>query len=727
MIRRFAAPLRWLIGLVLIGVLVLAWMTHQQLAPNPISLEISDGEYRPRVYARDATALRISYQSRWNVDDYIRLHDVPKRLRDAVILAEDQHFFEHAGMDWPARLHALWQNIVAMRTVRGASTITEQVVRIVQPRPRGLWARWIESFEAIRIERAYSKSEILEFYLNQVPYAANRRGVAQAARYYFSRALNTLSDREMLTLAVLVRAPSRLDLHRNPNGSKHGVRVLADRMRVADLLSKREHTALMKNRIETHRVALRTDAAHFVRHALRHQASTHGESKRAITTTLDPHLQRRASALLNERLDALEAYNARDGGLVIVDHVENHIVSWVVATNGEYSPFGIDTVITRRQPGSTLKPFLYALALERGWSAATEVPDAPLADAVGVGGLHQYRNYSRRHYGAVSVRDALGNSLNIPAIHTVKFVGIERFLQRLHRLGLRSLTKRADHYGEGLALGNAEVTLLELVEAYASIARQGRFTRAAHSLGGRADAKPTAVFSAEVATLVANILSDDQARRLEFGANGVLALPHQTAVKTGTSTDFRDAWAIGFNHRYTVGVWIGNLDRRPMRGVTGARGPAMILRSVFAELERKVEPRALALSPNLVVQEVCQATPDRSNCRKRNEYFLPKRLGAQPTVAAKSESHDAPTIRQPVVDLRLARDPRIPDALERFEFEVSGEITRVQWLVDDKVVGESAQPTWLWPLTPGTHTVSAVATTSDGKNWTLGPRRFYVR
>jgi penicillin-binding protein 1C len=527
---------------------------------------------RSQLTDRAGRPLSVTYENAWNLHEVVAFHEVPTLLREAFVQAEDQRFYHHGGVDWIARAHAALQNLRAGRVVRGASTISEQSVRMLQPRPRTLWSRWIEGIQAGRLEARFSKAEILAFYLNQVPYARQRRGVAQAARDYFDRDLETLAPGEMLALAVLVRSPVRLDLVRGTRAIEAPLLRLAERMHRAGALSARELRAVRGEGLALTRPAPPVAAAHFVRF-VRMQQATRSRRPARVTTTLDAALQERVQRLLDRRVERLRGRGVGDGAALVVDHLSGEILAWVDAGSFEDSEGGqIDAVLAPRQPGSTLKPLLYALAFEKGWSAATLVEDAPIADAVGHG-LHLYRNYSRNHYGPLRVRLALGNSLNVPAVRAIRFVGRADFLERLRRAGVTSLRAHPDHYGDGLALGNGEVALLELVHAYATLARGGRFEPLRWTVDPVAprDA-PRRVYDPEVSALIADILADPEARELEFGRGGLLDFPVQTAVKTGTSNDYRDAWALGFSHRFTAGVWMGNLDRRPMQDVTGSRG-----------------------------------------------------------------------------------------------------------------------------------------------------------
>lgn len=707
----------------------------------PASQDEQGTSHRAQVHDRHGRPLSFTLTSPWNIHDQVPLHQMPPLLRRAFVEAEDKRFFQHHGVDWWARLHAAWQNLRSLRVVRGASTISEQVVRILHPRPRSLWARWIEGLEAGQLERRFSKGEILDFYLNQVPFSARRRGVAQAARYFWDRDLETLSEREQLVLAVIGRAPERFDLHRNPNGISARIATLSDSMRDRDALTAEQHTLIATQSFEPRRGTLPVRADHFVRF-VRQRGYDQGDSDRArLRTTLDGALQERAQEILDARVRDLRGDHVTDGALLVIDNTDASIVAWVNA--GEFSKENgsqIDAVITPRQPGSTLKPLLYSLALMRGWTAATLIDDAPLSQAVGAG-LHSYRNYSRVYYGEIPLRAALGNSLNVPAIKTVQFTGTRDFLGFLRGAGFESLSQPPEHYGEGLALGNGEVTLYELTQAYAALANRGVWRPLRYTVGdseSERGSSPRVLVSPEVASVIGDILADPQARRFEFGSDGLLRFPVETAVKTGTSTDYRDAWAVGYSARYTVGVWMGNLNRSSMREISGARGPALVLRSVFAELERGGESRGLFRSPRLLHRETCGVSGALvgHECPRIHEVFV---VGTEPTRAcdhshathsAFDEQHSAsrarlserevnasqsaeptPSIMMPTPGLHIARDPRIPDNAERLVFEVERLEPQdtLEWIVDGVVVGHSerGKRTYPWALIPGRHLVRA--------------------
>ncbi len=721
--------LRFACGSALVASTVAALATVASLAPLPRTLPPlgeDDGGRVPHYVDRYGETLSLTYQNRWNLRDQVPLGEIPDLLQRAFVAAEDKRFYRHGGADWIARLNAAAANIEALRAVRGASTITEQVVRLLYPRPRTLWSRWVEGFDAARLESRFTKTEILQFYLNQVPYAGNRRGVTEAARDYFDRDLDTLDSKETLALAVLVRSPSRLDLHKSTGPIEEPIERLASRLHAEGILSESELARIESETLMVTPPKLDLDAAHFLRSIPPGLSKSAQNARSDVETTLDGSLQRRAQHLLDRQLAVLADRNVGDGAVLVVDHETDEILAWVNGGGFSQEQGGqIDMVTTPRQPGSTLKPFVYALAMEQGWTAATILDDEPTAEAVG-NGLHNFRNYSRQYHGPVRIREALGNSLNVPAIKAIQFTGRSRFLDLLRELGVTSLSEHPDYYGDGLVLGNGEISLFELVSAYATLARGGVYRPLKWTEDDPTTHRQRArrVLSAETSSVVADILSDSEARAIEFGRNSVLALPVQTAVKTGTSNDYRDAWVVGFSHRYTVGVWMGNLDRRPMSTVTGSLGPALVLRALFAELNRARESKPLYLSRKLRQVPICRESGllPTSSCPLTTEWFRPDAVptrscrlhGEMPTATAAASAvapRERIRIAQPSPGLFLALDPRIPDALERFELELDSlpAGARVEWWIDDAPFAKStvARGRASWPPSRGHHVAKA--------------------
>src|SRR3569833_2756533 len=681
------------------AVLGIATWCSMRVFPEDLN-SLTGTTVKSQVLARDGSPLSYSLENNCNTTDVVSLNEVPVLLQTALIVSEDQHFYEHGGVDWPARFAALVLDIRSGSAIRGASSITEQVVRIVHPRPRNLWSRWIEGFEATRLNAHVSKAQILESYLNQVPYAERRRGVAQAARLYFRRGLDTLSTGEQLALAVLVRSPVGMDLRRNAPRARSAGNQLADRLSMRGALSPAQRQQIRAEPWVLNDPTPSVEASHFVGRVL--TVSRGGPAQSQIRTTLDPNVQLTAQKILDGALAGLSKRHVHDGALLVIDHQHNEVLAWVVGG----SQSGYDTVLTPRQPGSTMKPLLYALALERGWTAATLIDDSDLSEAVG-GGQHTFHNYSHRQYGLLRLREALGNSLNIPAVKTLNYVGEDAFMDRLHLLGVRSLTQHADYYGDGLALGNGEVSLYEMAQAYTVLARQGRFQALTVLADDTAPRLESTVFTPAVATLIGNIMADPDARMLEFGRG--LQFPVDTAIKTGTSTDYRDAWAIAFDYRHTVAVWMGNLDGSATDGVTGAVGPAMVLRSVFSELNRNQDTRPLTLSRDLVRADICRRDGQLADatCETTAEWFVPGTVPARAMTAAGQAVEYR--LLQPTVGLLGAHEPRIPGEFEALPMRIApvSDLQRVEWYVDGTLAATTLSTNYPWPLEHGTHSVHA--------------------
>ncbi|HRI76932.1 MAG TPA: transglycosylase domain-containing protein [Alphaproteobacteria bacterium] len=718
--------LRLAIVLPLFCVLVVGAVTWASLQPVDESWRMAARDTaQPRVTDRGGQPLTASYHTRWNTSDIRALHDMPDLLVQAFLQSEDKRFYTHGGVDWRARGSALVQNIRARGTVRGASTVTEQVVRQLHPRPRSLWSKWLEGIEAAKLEKLASKPQILEFYLNQVPYASGRRGVAQAARYYFNRDVDTLSAKETLALAVLVRAPSGYDLYRDAARIDAAILRLADSLTSAGVLDGAARAHVAAQAFILQKPSLPVDAAHMVSYLRQHHASG-GAAE--LQSTLDAGLQMRVQKIVDDRVRALKAKNLHNAAALVADYRTGEILAWVVAGAGDAQTSGgqIDAVTVPRQPGSALKPFLYAAALDAGWTASTIIDDSPYSGAVGAG-LHRFRNYSNTFYGRITLREALGNSLNIPAVKTIRHVGVKNYLQTLHRLGFDSLARGAEVYDDGLALGNGEVTLLELVSGYAALASGGVQNPLHLLIDDPAPRGGARIYSEAAASLIGNILSDPHARQMEFGASSVLNFPLQTAVKTGTSTDYRDAWAVGYNDRYVAGIWMGNLDHRPTDGVTGGTGPALALRSVFSELNRGRTTEKLKISPQLVLRDVCiEDSRDAAHCYMRSEWFMPGAAAEEETTAAAAEAHYG--ILQPTEGLHMAIDPRVPMDMQEFAFRLSGlrEGQAVEWFVNGESLGApEAKTSHLWMLRRGQYKLHA-RITENGREVFATPEVGYV-
>jgi penicillin-binding protein 1C len=720
---------RWLAIAAAVGAaaaIVLAIATWHALMPMPASLGVqapATGASDTHFVAADGTPLNLSFSGRFNRANVLPAASIPKLLRDGFVASEDQRYWQHGGVDWTARFAALWGNFRAGHIERGASTIGEQVARILQARPRTYWSHWIAGFDAGRLLRRFGHARVLEFYLNQVPYGAQRRGVEQAARYYFGRDAGVLDPAEQLALVVLVRSPQGYDPRIHPRAVRRAVDQLAGRMLADKTISATEAEAIRRAPIQPGRQQLELKAGPFVLYATR-QAKARGLDAPVLRTTLDASLQRFVQQVLRKRVQELAQRGVHDGAALVVDNQTGAVLAWAVAPGDD--PFAIDPVVTPRQPGSALKPFVYGLALARlGWQADHVLEDTPLAERVDKG-VHRYRNYSGKHYGKVSLRYALANSLNIPAVRVAQAVGVPPIIDELQHFGFSTFKRGADFYGPAIVLGDGAVTLHDMVQGYASLARHGEFLPL-HVLEGVPQPDPVRVLPADVTSLLASILSDPDARAAEFGADSVLDLPLPTAVKTGTSSDYHDIWTLGFDNRYTVGVWMGNLGGAPTDQLTGSLGPAPVLRQIFARLRGTAPYAGLWHSPGLRAVATCEWIGPPP-CVQRQEWYLPP----QATLAARTKASEtsSPQIAQPLPGEMLAIDPRLPVSSQQFRFTLDANgrtIQRVEWQVDGKPLPASGEDTTSWVLVPGSHRVTAKVWVDGAVAATqLGPVEFSV-
>ena len=507
----------------------------------------------------------------------LALDEVPRHVIDAVLAAEDKRFYRHHGIDWLANVRAIVTGLSRGRIVSGASTITQQLVKISERRPRTFRAKFIESITALRLEQTWSKDQILAAYLNRLDFGNLNIGLAAAADYYFDKPVSDLSDAEAAFLAGLPKNPRKLNPHVAAEAARRRKETVLRRMRDNGQFDLARYERALNESLTIRPPQRRFRAPHFVEMVLQQLPET---PKAELKTTLDFRLNEQVEKIVRERLAQLREQNVRNAAAVVIDNASGDVVA-LVGSENYFAPGAgqVNGAWAQRSAGSALKPFTYLLAIERGATPATVVADVrtsfPSAD-----GFYRPENYNRRCYGPVRYRTALASSLNIPAVKVLLDAGGPAALhERLRECGLTTLHRPAEVYGLGLTLGNCEARLLEITNAYASLARLGEFrpwrVLSTSAMSSRRYSRPELVWQ------IADMLSDNSARTLAFGMNSALRFDYPVACKTGTSTDFRDNWTIGFTPEYSVGVWVGNFDGSPMREVSGVTGAGPILHSIF--------------------------------------------------------------------------------------------------------------------------------------------------
>lgn len=617
--------------------------------------------------------------------DWVRLDAVSPALIDTLLQAEDRDFYRHGGVDGSALLAAVWDSARGER--RGASTLTMQLAGLLDPdlraggQGRSPWQKLGQIRGAWRLESCWKKPEILEAYLNLAPFRGENQGLDAAARLLLGRAPHALDRRDSLLLVSLLPAP-------NASPRRVGERACELARRFADAPSCPALRAYIDAVLTTPRPPPPGPAL-----APELIAQLRPAAGQRLRTSLDAGLQESVRAVLRDQIGALKGRNVRDGAAVVLDNRSGEVLAWVGRRDDGGSARFVDGVTAPRQAGSTLKPFLYGEALERRLlTAASLLDDAPLSIDVG-GAAYVPQNYDRLFRGPVSVRQSLAASLNIPAVRALQLTGLEEFRERLQRFGL-PMPAPAAHYGYSLALGAAEVRLIDLANAYRALARQGSWTpwRLTPETG-TADAGRAAL-SAEAAWIVGDMLADRGARATAFGLDNPLGLGSWAAVKTGTSKDMRDNWAVGFSDRHTVAVWIGNADGEPMWDVSGVSGAAPAWRAIMETLLRDRPSRQPAPPPGLETRELA-FVPALEPARR--EWFLAGTALDRVELAGPSHS---PAIVYPNEGAVFALDPDIPAEKQRVVLRGNGRDGR--WWLDGRELGDARAP-YFWAPTPGRH------------------------
>jgi penicillin-binding protein 1C len=589
---------------------------------------------------------------------------IPESVLETFVRLEDRRFYRHAGVDLLAACRAAAVNLRGRRIVSGASTISMQLARLIHPHDGGLAGKVREVLGALYLEARLSKRQILLLYLNNLPFGYNTLGVGAAARNYFSLPVEDLSPAQVLLLAVIPKAPGLYDPFASPENRD------ALRLRAATLSSFLSISAEEVDRaMDTFRrgeAAFR--APHFVRYVIesgRDLGTLEDTDIVRVLTTLDVELYDAVGESVRRHLAALRRGGAADPGgadggtagrsaagatglrnasALVLEHRSGEVLAWIGSQDFFDNENGgqIDGVLRKNSSGSTLKPFLYAAALERGYTTSTLLPDLPLT----FGGQEGYRpeNFDRRSRGPVRLRTALASSLNVPAVYLLSQIGLNEFLALCRRMGMATPENTAARVGLGAAVGNLEVSLLELVRAFSVLPGGGllpekRVILAVENAegrrmpvgvqGGEDGGASKRIFREQTAWLVCDILADPAARATGFGPDSRFNTPFPAIFKSGTASEYTSLWCLGATAGYAVGVWAGNFDGRPAFGATGSSLPAAVVVEVLEKLSsgsggRPGDP-APVRPPGITAVRICSQSGflASSACpATREEYFV---------------------------------------------------------------------------------------------------------
>lgn len=627
----------------IISFLVFAWYARDLPSPGKLS---QANKSSTAFYDRDGKILFELYKDKNRVP--VTLPEVSDYTKKATISIEDKNFYRHKGISQIGIMRALF-NIAFRRRIEGGSTITQQLIKNVLLDPKRTPSRKIkEVILAVVVEKRYSKDQILEMYLNEAPYGGSYWGIGSAAKGYFDK---PSKDLNLVESAILAGFPQRPSYYSPFIGKEDAwqdrAKDVLRRMREDGYVSRKEEkkavSDLEKFKFTTPNISI--NAPHFVFY-VRDQIEKEFGSKILdqgiiVKTTLSLDAQKKAEKIVSDEIKKLKGLQVGNGAVVVLDSKTAEILAMVGSydfNNVKYGKF--NAALGLRQPGSALKPITYGLAFEKGYTPSTVLMDLKTAFPDGVGKEYIPVNYDAKHRGPVQLRFALGNSINIPAVKLLSMVGLKDFLQKAYDTGLITLAptqENMNRFGLAITLGGGEVTLLDLTNAYSVFARGGTHQELQgileiRDLKGRVLYRPKKsverkVFSKEVAFLVSHILSDNVARGEVFGPNSYLRIPGKTvSVKTGTSNDKRDNWAVGYTNDITVGVWVGNNDNSPMnpRIASGATGASPIWYSLMTQLLKDYKDGIISQPPRvkaLLVDSYLGGLP-KDGYPTRSEYFI---------------------------------------------------------------------------------------------------------
>ncbi len=730
-----------------------------------------------KIYDRNGFLLREIYSSEYGTAYPIKLESLPAYFIDAVIKTEDKRFFYHFGIDPIAVFRAITQNIKAGKVLSGGSTITQQLVRNIYQYPRTMPYKVLESLSAFCIELRYSKKTILEEYINRIPYGNGAYGIESASRLYFAKPSKDLTIAESAFLCVIPSSNRIFDPYKNFLTTLKKQKKILTLLYMKRKISKNQYDISIIENLSLYSKQKRFLAPHFCDWIITKYKDT---LPAEVRTALDYNIQRKIEFIVDNNISKLENANVNNASAVVLDNSNGDVISFVGSQDffDEVHSGQVNGAIALRQPGSAIKPFVYGLALESGFSAADTLPDIETNITINNGGFFRPKNYDKKSHGMVRLRTALACSYNIATVHLASYFGPDLILSKLHQAGFKSLDKDAKFYGPGLCLGTGEVTLMELARAYSAIANAGRL-RDLRILLQESSTDMGIVFSPQTSYILTDILSDNNAREPAFGEFSPLNLPFKCAVKTGTSKNFRDNWTVGFTPRYTVAVWVGNFSGKPMYGVSGISGAGSIFRDIMLTLEVRNENIDFSVPDGLEKKIICQksgklpnkhctelieeifiaGTVPEEKCQIHKLYNIDKRNGLIATdncpkqfvdekvfemypaeyydwavncgvnlPPAKISNLCSPSIYGSddglFFDIEYPKDGDILkiDPILRKEYQVitlkpkiDDSVLSIKWFIDDKSINVDEYPfTCKWRIEKGNHNINYAATRKNG-------------
>ncbi|MCR5437411.1 MAG: transglycosylase domain-containing protein [Treponema sp.] len=577
--------------------------------PYPQFDEFLKRPYSTQFLDRNGNLIQVS-----SLDDGLRreftpLKKIPKKIRKILLKAEDQRFYLHGGVDYIAVASAFFQNAASKRTVRGASTITMQLVKIINPSSEKSFKRKIsDAINAYKLEARLSKNKILEYYINNVPFGMNTEGITSAAHSFFGKELNQLSLEEICCLSVIPRRPTAYNPVVNPSNCAERAYDLC----YEKVTKKADPQKFMNTAENAEPNQFPFYAPHYIVHVISEYKKNNQPLPLQVHLSLDIDIQNSARNYLMQAMNEADDSRIHNGAVLVIDNSDGSVLAWI--GNGDFFDDRysgqIDGVLVNNQMGSSMKPFLYAMALEEKNDDGNPlyIPSDIIADIpkeFGDDNLYIPMNFNNRFNGPKRLRVCLASSLNIPAVTILDSIGTEKYLEKLYELGFDSLHKNGLSAGLGLALGAGEVSLYELTRAFAVFPRDGLSF----------DNKQ--IYEKDTARIICNFLSDKGARSLGFGYSQTFQTNYPSIFKTGTANQYQNIVALGATPEFTVGVWMGNFSGSTVVGKTGSSLPAWIAKSILDlmtnRLHKNNDYSSFEEPENYHLEKICSLTGKKCN------------------------------------------------------------------------------------------------------------------
>lgn len=635
-----------LIGGFLIMTVLFAWYSKD--LPTPDKVVRREG-FATKIYDRDGELLYDVFADQRRTP--VELEQIPDDLKEATIAIEDKNFYKHQGFDPLGWVRALFNTVFRFRRLAGGSTLTQQLVKNVLLTPQRAVSRKIKEFVlSVQIEKRYTKDEILKMYLNESPYGGTAWGVEAAAETYFDKEVGELNLVESAFLAGLPQSPTLYSpFSSDSEAYKERTKAVLRRMKEDGYITRDEEEQALKDleTLEFTDTQIGFKAPHFVMYVREKLIEQYGErlveqGGLRVTTSLDWELQKQAQEIVSEEIAKVEDLDIGNGASIVLDVNTGEILAMVGSKDyfDEDYDGKVNVTLSMRQPGSAIKPVTYVTAFKQGYTPAFMIADVATEFPGGANiPVYKPKNYDNKDHGPVQLRSALGSSLNIPAVKLLQLVGVKNMLETAYDMGFSTLeptSENVNRFGLSVTLGGGEVRLIEMASAYSSFANGGLKVEPVSILkvednegkvlDEHREVKGKRVLSEEEAFLISDILSDNNARLITFGSNSLLKFnTYQVAVKTGTTDDQRDNWAVGWNPDVVVGSWVGNNDNEPMKRVaSGVSGATPIWRRIMiAALESKpIKGWSVPKDVETVEVDAISGWPAHDGYAARNEYMI---------------------------------------------------------------------------------------------------------